>query len=1013
MILKPYFFLVVASTLIGLIPASGAEPEGLARFSAGPAFAYGSWEGRVKAEDGVLVVGGEGVTNAGGCGVFAEKNLVPYAGHSPAIRVRVGTGNQAGGLRVLLMDDQQRTATWHYSLEDLPADASDFRLLTPRDGAPLSLPNEVKDGEMIDLAAIRQVQVQGDWAGDKPIVVKVSEVVLVPENEALKVQRQARARQLEEERERSRQAKAAARAAIRHVATSPEVVHVGAVARDILGITVQAGTVRRFGIVPYEPMEGDRIQEGDYLADAIFDGKIVREPTERILIRRIDGKETKAGYLVGGRDGKRHLVRAEQLEGDPLELLTVDDADSYRVSSPGAAGMETPVPPVRVMRKSFVTDRTMFPDGQVNEGKAVRHVIYLQLPQPLEEGRSYRIEFPGLNVREAAIVHVHDSRTVRSEAIHASHIGYRPDDPFKKAFLSIWLGNGGGYQHSDPGEFELLDEQGQAVFRGPIRLLMAKDGTEQMRVEKNYSGTAVHGMDFSAFRTPGTYRVRVPGLGVSYPLTIAATAWQEAFLATMHGFLSQRASIELGPPFTTYRKPLNFHERMGIKAYHTTLGAFEAEDMEGDWFPHIEKARTEEVVPETWGGYMDAGDFDRHFNHLHASFLHLELFELFPEYFSKLRLALPPAEAGNQIPDLLDETLWNTDLYRRLQTAEGGIRGGVESTAHPRSGEPSWLDSLVLMAYAPDSFASYLYAATAAKTARLLRPYDEGRSREFAASAVKAWNWAEANQAACARKVPERRHYLGHLRAHGAAELLWLTGEAKYNAAFAESTILNGKEGGLADQAGALFTYARLPEGLGDPVLKQKAVEMFRREADVALAFGQGNVFGITTSIPSLPEMGWVGYFTVPEMIAPVLPRAHALTGEGRYLEAAVRATNFTAGANPQNMTFTTGLGHDYPRNPLQLDHRYSNQEPPRGITLYGATDPARNEGFNTWAYIWVLGNHQMPSAFAWPATEAFCDIFLWPAMTEYTIRQTMGPTSYYWGYLAARAEQTGGAPER
>ena len=43
------------------------------------------------------------------------------------------------------------------------------------------------------------------------------------------------------------------------------------------------------------------------------------------------------------------------------------------------------------------------------------------------------------------------------------------------------------------------------------------------------------------------------------------------------------------------------------------------------------------------------------------------------------------------------------------------------------------------------------------------------------------------------------------------------------------------------------------------------------------------------------------------------------------------------------------------------------------------------------------------PSAKDWPITEAYFDIFLYPATNEFTMGQTMGPNAYLWGYLAAR----------
>jgi hypothetical protein len=82
---------------------------------------------------------------------------------------------------------------------------------------------------------------------------------------------------------------------------------------------------------------------------------------------------------------------------------------------------------------------------------------------------------------------------------------------------------------------------------------------------------------------------------------------------------------------------------------------------------------------------MDAGDWDRRVQHLKSGLLLLELAELFPDYFGSLSLNIP--ESGNGLPDVVNEALWNIDFFRRLQTAAGGIRGGIESSEHPRRGE--------------------------------------------------------------------------------------------------------------------------------------------------------------------------------------------------------------------------------------------------------------------------------------------------------------------------------------
>jgi endoglucanase len=43
------------------------------------------------------------------------------------------------------------------------------------------------------------------------------------------------------------------------------------------------------------------------------------------------------------------------------------------------------------------------------------------------------------------------------------------------------------------------------------------------------------------------------------------------------------------------------------------------------------------------------------------------------------------------------------------------------------------------------------------------------------------------------------------------------------------------------------------------------------------------------------------------------------------------------------------------------------------------------------------------PEVKQWPSTEAYYDVFNIAPMNEYTVHQTMLPTSFVWGYLAGR----------
>jgi hypothetical protein len=187
---------------------------------------------------------------------------------------------------------------------------------------------------------------------------------------------------------------------------------------------------------------------------------------------------------------------------------------------------------------------------------------------------------------------------------------------------------------------------------------------------------------------------------------------------------------------------------------------------------------------------------------------------------------------------------------------------------------------------------------------------------------------------------------------------------------------------------------------LADAAIRKLAVETIVRRADDAVKLSKGGAFGFTTAGRSL---SW-GALTVPADTA--LVRAHVLTAKPEYLGTILRSALYSAGANPLNMTMTTGLGHDWPRHLLHEDSRHFGQPAPAGITIYGPSDPVAGQTDNNG---WGFGRLQTectPPVLGWPAMEAYFDVYQWAEQNEFTVYQTMGPTSYVWGYPAARPQQ-------
>ena len=144
-----------------------------------------------------------------------------------------------------------------------------------------------------------------------------------------------------------------------------------------------------------------------------------------------------------------------------------------------------------------------------------------------------------------------------------------------------------------------------------------------------------------------------------------------------------------------------------------------------------------------------------------------------------------------------------------------------------------------------------------------------------------------------------------------------------------------------------------------------------------------------------------IGSLSSPDGLS--LVRAHMLTGDSKYLRGAVLACQTGAGANPVNMCYTTGVGQKYPKHPLDVDSRISNQTPPTGLTVFGPADTQIDMFMNDWGQQ-LVDTYCYPPANQWPPIEAYFDVFWYPIICEYTIHLPMATNAYVWGYLAARS---------
>jgi len=403
----------------------------------------------------------------------------------------------------------------------------------------------------------------------------------------------------------------------------PRVTQVCLVAPDILAITVETGKVSRFPAENYSPQPGDSI--------------VLRDNGHTSILKR---SGTDVGELLG-EGAKRQLIRFWIYSGDALDTKAADNPGTFTISSSDDPAYRAGVHPDDVHRKSKPTD--WMPGAPV---LPTRHVLFLHVPAALKEGASYKIDCGGLIIDTPRITFINNSRNIRSLAVHTSQIGYRADDPFKRGYLSIWLGpsssSGKNGTCSYPAglKFELLDDAtGKAVYSGTVEMAKRAVDKELMFRDMNFNGTDVLRMDFSSFSKPGRYRLHVDGIGCGYPFEIGPNTWSNAFRIQMRGFYNQRSGIALGPPYTPFVKPRDHHPDDGVPIFQSNWASpIWSDEPEGDVGKGLKSKATTERATNGWGGYMDAGDWNpRRVSHMKATLAQLEIADLFPEYVTKLR----------------------------------------------------------------------------------------------------------------------------------------------------------------------------------------------------------------------------------------------------------------------------------------------------------------------------------------------------------------------------------------
>ena len=677
-------------------------------------------------------------------------------------------------------------------------------------------------------------------------------------------------------------------------------------------------------------------------------------------------------------------ARVLSLRFEHLDHTSVDAA-TLGLSSPTDPAFAAPVPV-----PAAGVDRAAVAVTESGRGAVVESRLHLLLPQPLLPGHDYQLDLStlaapsGVGLAEP-MVSVHFDDTAVSSSLKVNQIGYLPAAT-KLGVVGNWLGDLGPMPVDAP-DFEVVDaDTGTVVLSGGLVLRAADDVK---------SGEDVYTADFSALTTPGHYRLRVPGLGVSHAFRIGDDVYADVWRTTMRVFYHKR-NTDLTAP---YADP--GFERAGIDplldaVHHPILAAYPLSAGEAPF----------DRRPVT-GGWFDAGDYGQYIHNAAPVWGLIGLaMDLAPAgHFTDGELGIP--ESGNGIPDILDELRWGMDWAMQMQDSDGGVYWRVSSASWDMGlpadvSEPRFL-------YEKTTRATAQFAAMAAIYARLIAPYDQADANAALAAAERAWDYADAAPA----YPPEGELYQNPTDYPGggtyavrsakpdllwaAAELYRSTGLPDYQDAYRD--LLGEVSVDLSAAPYGTFAHWAMTQAghtARDILLVESARRAVMIAADTKLARAAQDAYR-SPKHPAIELTGW-GNFAISPIDALALLQGHHLSGEPVYLDAALQALDIILGANPQSRVYLTGIGADPVQDPLdRISLNDANAEPLAGLAVGGPTwhlNASREPFISVNAAYWPPAQPELSSdgepdyAGAYPVQRRWIDDHELIAMNETTVRE-------------------------
>lgn len=663
-------------------------------------------------------------------------------------------------------------------------------------------------------------------------------------------------------------------------------------------------------------------------------------------------------------DHQLRILSPDTLE---LTLITTKEPDPAPVTVWDFAGKLPPASDFQVLSsgkpvavKSVGFKRRVLYAPLKERDLRIGNYLYLALNGTVRDGEV--MEVKSKHLPPGASLKVTCDPLRLSPVIHVNQTGYLPDLS-KRAMIGYYLGSLGELKYQ--GEFKLIDAKtGKEVFSGKLR----------PRPDQGFTFSCYQQVleaDFTAFKTPGEYRLQAPGLGASPPFWIDHGV--AAAMARTHalGLYHQRCGDANELPFTRFvhgpchtapaevptsaDSPTQKFIGQSTADYTNTAQhtAPQLKDVASSLYPFVRKGKVDVV-----GGHHDAGDYSKYTINS-AGLIHYLMIagDTFDGAGDLDNLGLP--ESGDGRGDIFQIAKWEADFLAKMQDDDGGFyflvyprQRRYENNVTPDKGDPQvvWPKNTAATA------AAVAALAQCASSPQFKKQFPK-EAQIYLDKAKRGWRFLEQAVARHGKGGSYQKitHY-GHEFLHddelawAACEMFLATGDSAIHKRLTEWFSPN-------DASTRRWGWQRLCGSYGCAIRSYALAAKSGRRKDLDVAFlkrceneltaaaedhwRRANESAYGTSFPAetkrVRSAGW--YFSSEAVFdlaaACQLDYPSANDPRAKFREALLSNINYELGCNPVNISYTTGLGWKWQR---EIVHQYAVNDhrvlPPSGIPV-------------------------------------------------------------------------------